>query len=149
MTAVAALPDVVSATDPLASSQPAYVSKDGTVVNAPISFSGVPASLDESYLDSLDAAVQPVWAAGLDVEYGGGAGQIGKAIVVAVTILAALTPIPALLGLAKPAGPEPQGPAASRRGAVCASGSPCSRSTSGSWMPVPTRTPTRAGRRTT
>lgn len=78
MAAVAKLPDVVAATDPLATSQTAYISKDGSVVNAPVSFSVVPASLDATYLDSLDAAVQPARAAGLEVEYGGGAGQIGK-----------------------------------------------------------------------
>ncbi|TCN32310.1 RND superfamily putative drug exporter [Kribbella orskensis] len=78
MAAVAELPDVVAATDPLATSQTAYISKDGAIVNAPVSFSVVPASLDATYLDSLDAAVQPARAAGLEVEYGGGAGQIGK-----------------------------------------------------------------------
>jgi RND superfamily putative drug exporter len=78
MAAVAKLPDVVAATDPLANSQSPYVSKDGTVVNAPVSFSVVPASLHRDYLDSLDAAVQPARNAGLEVEYGGGAGQIGK-----------------------------------------------------------------------
>ncbi|WP_328519324.1 MMPL family transporter [Kribbella sp. NBC_00359] len=78
MAAVAKLPDVVSAVDPLATSQTAYISKDGSIVNAPVSFSVVPASLDSSYVDKLDAAVQPARAAGLQVEYGGGAGQIGK-----------------------------------------------------------------------
>ena len=78
MAAVAKLPDVVSAVDPLATSQTAYISKDGSIVNAPVSFSVVPASLDSTYLDKLDAAVQPARAAGLEVEYGGGAGQIGK-----------------------------------------------------------------------
>ena len=78
MAAVAKLPDVVSAVDPLATSQSSYISKDGTVVNAPVSFSVVPASLDDTYLDKLDAAVQPARDAGLQVEYGGGAGQIGK-----------------------------------------------------------------------
>jgi RND superfamily putative drug exporter len=78
MAAVAKLPDVVAATDPLANSPSPYVSKDGTVVNAPVSFSVVPASLHRDYLHSLDAAVQPARAAGLEVEYGGGAGQIGK-----------------------------------------------------------------------
>ena len=78
MAAVAKLPNVVSAVDPLATSQTAYISKDGSIVNAPVSFSVVPASLDSSYLDKLDAAVQPARAAGLQVEYGGGAGQIGK-----------------------------------------------------------------------
>jgi len=78
MTAVGKLPDVVAATDPLATSPSPYVSKDGTVVNAPVSFSVVPASLDSDYLTPLDAAVQPARAAGLEVEYGGGTGQIGK-----------------------------------------------------------------------
>jgi RND superfamily putative drug exporter len=78
MAAVAKLPDVVAAADPLASSQSPYVSKDGTVVNAPVSFSVVPASLHRDYLSSLDAAVQPARDAGLEVEYGGGTGQIGK-----------------------------------------------------------------------
>ncbi|TCC61984.1 MMPL family transporter [Kribbella pittospori] len=78
MAAVGKLPDVVSAVDPLATSSTAYISKDGTVVNAPVSFSVVPASLDSTYLDKLDAAVQPARTAGLEVEYGGGAGQIGK-----------------------------------------------------------------------
>jgi putative drug exporter of the RND superfamily len=78
MDAVAKLPDVVTAVDPLTTSQTAYISKDGSIVNAPVSFSVVPASLDASYLDKLDAAVQPARAAGLQVEYGGGAGQIGK-----------------------------------------------------------------------
>ncbi|HET6988625.1 MAG TPA: MMPL family transporter [Kribbella sp.] len=78
MAAVAKLPDVVSAVDPLATSQTAYISKDGTIVNAPVSFSVVPASLDSTYVDKLDAAVEPARAAGLEVEYGGGAGQIGK-----------------------------------------------------------------------
>ncbi|MGW7684691.1 MMPL family transporter [Kribbella sp. NPDC054772] len=78
MTAFGKLPDVVSAVDPLATSQTAYISKDGTIVNAPVSFSVVPASLDKTYVDKMDAAVQPARAAGLQVEYGGGAGQIGK-----------------------------------------------------------------------
>ena len=48
MADVGKLPDVVSATDPLATNQTAYISKDGTVVNAPVSFSVVPASLDKT-----------------------------------------------------------------------------------------------------
>ena len=38
----------------------------------------VPASLDTDYLDQLDAAVAPARTAGLEVEYGAGAGQIGQ-----------------------------------------------------------------------
>jgi putative drug exporter of the RND superfamily len=78
MGSVAKLPHVISAVDPLSTQGSPNVSKDGTVVNAPISFDVVPASLDESYLDTLDTAVRPARAAGLQVEYGGGAGQIGK-----------------------------------------------------------------------
>lgn len=85
MEAVGKLPDVVSAVDPLAQSSQGsastpspYISKDGSIVNAPVSFSVVPASLDKSYVDKLDAAVEPARAAGLQVEYGGGTGQIGK-----------------------------------------------------------------------
>ena len=78
MTNIGALPDVVSAADPLAAEPSPYASKDGTIVNAPVSFSVVPASLDTEYLDSLDTAVKPARDAGLEVEYGGGAGQIGK-----------------------------------------------------------------------
>ncbi|TCO22069.1 RND superfamily putative drug exporter [Kribbella steppae] len=78
MTNVGGLPDVVAATDPLATTPSPYVSKDGTVVNAPVSFSVVPAALDTDYLASLDTAVKPARDAGLEVEYGGGAGQIGK-----------------------------------------------------------------------
>ncbi|MFG1817997.1 MMPL family transporter [Kribbella sp. NPDC049174] len=78
MTNVGGLPDVVAATDPLATEPSPYVSKDGTVVNAPVSFSVVPASLDTDYLTELDTAVKPARDAGLEVEYGGGAGQIGK-----------------------------------------------------------------------
>ncbi len=78
MAAVAKLPHVTSATDPLSTSGSPNVSKDGTIVNAPVSFDVVPASLDHAYLDDLNAAVQPARAAGLEVEYGAGAGQIGK-----------------------------------------------------------------------
>lgn len=78
MSAVAKLLHVISASDPLDTSGSANVSEDGTVVNAPMAFDVVPASLDHVYLDNLDAAVQPARTAGLEVEYGGGTGQIGK-----------------------------------------------------------------------
>jgi putative drug exporter of the RND superfamily len=78
MASVAKLPHVVSASDPLSTKDSSGVSKDGTIVNAPVSFDVVPASLDSSYLDSLDAAVAPARKAGLTVEYGGGAGQIAQ-----------------------------------------------------------------------
>jgi uncharacterized membrane protein YdfJ with MMPL/SSD domain len=78
MAAVAKLPDVLSASDPLADKSSNGVSPDGSIVNAPVSFSVVPASLDQSYLDSLNNAVAPARKAGLQVEYGGGAGQIAQ-----------------------------------------------------------------------
>jgi RND superfamily putative drug exporter len=78
MTNVGKLDHVVGASDPLSTSGSDNVSKDGTIVNAPVSFDVVPASLDVDYLDSMDTAVAPAVKAGLQVEYGGGAGQIGK-----------------------------------------------------------------------
>ena len=76
---LAALPHVISATDPLTVDKTPAVSKDGTIAYASVSWSVAPASLDEDYLDKLDDAVQPARSAGLTVEYGGGAGQIGQA----------------------------------------------------------------------
>ncbi|MGH3424422.1 MAG: MMPL family transporter [Nocardioidaceae bacterium] len=76
MTNVSKLDHVVASSDPLDTNGSTSVSKDGSTVNAPVSFDVVPASLDDSYLDTLDKAVAPAKAAGLQVEYGGGAGQI-------------------------------------------------------------------------
>ncbi len=78
MTAVAGLDHVVTASDPLTTKNSANVSKDGSIVKAPVSFDVVPASLDQSYLDDLDDAVKPATDAGLEVEYGGAAGDIAK-----------------------------------------------------------------------
>jgi RND superfamily putative drug exporter len=75
---VAKLPDVIKAVSPLANGPSAAVSKDGTIAYAVVSWSVNPASLEVSYLDQLNKAVQPARAAGLQVEYGGGAGQIGQ-----------------------------------------------------------------------
>ena len=76
---VARLPDVIKAVSPFAGSGSA-VSPDGAIAYASVSFSVVPASLDTSYLDRLNAAVAPARSAGLEVEYGGGAGQIGQTV---------------------------------------------------------------------
>jgi RND superfamily putative drug exporter len=54
------------------------VSKDGTIAYGSVSWDVAPASLDAAYLDKLDAAVKPAEKAGLTVEYGAGAGQIGQ-----------------------------------------------------------------------
>src|SRR5699024_12838210 len=64
--------------DSLSTARSPNVSKDGTTVKSPVSFSVQPTSLDDNYLDSLDDAVAPARSAGLQVEYGGSAGQIAN-----------------------------------------------------------------------
>jgi len=76
---VGALDHVIKATDPLTVAGTPAVSKDGTIAYGSVSWDVVPASLDQDYLDSLDKAVEPARSAGLVVDYGGGAGQIGQA----------------------------------------------------------------------
>ncbi len=75
---VTKLTHVMSAVSPFASSTSTQVSKDGTIAYATVSFNVVPATLDTTYLDSLNSAVQPARSAGLQVDYGAGAGQIGQ-----------------------------------------------------------------------
>ena len=79
MTNIAALPDVIGATSPFAVPNSPQVAPDGVTAYGTASWDVVPASLDATYLASLDDAVQPARAAGLQVEYGAGAGQIGQA----------------------------------------------------------------------
>ncbi|MFC4785378.1 MMPL family transporter [Nocardioides sp. MAHUQ-72] len=76
---VGGLDHVISATDPLTAQGTPAVSKDGTIAYGTASWDVVPASLDQDYLDELDKAVEPARSAGLVVDYGGGAGQIGQA----------------------------------------------------------------------
>ncbi len=78
MANVARLPDVIAATGPFAVANSPQVSMNGSTAYGTASWSVVPASLDTDYLKQLDAAVQPARSAGLEVEYGGGAGQIGQ-----------------------------------------------------------------------
>lgn len=80
MSNVADLDHVITASDPLKTKGSAAVSKDGSTVNAPVSFDVSPTTLDESYLDDLDHAVAPARSAGLEVEYGGGTGQIANTV---------------------------------------------------------------------
>jgi RND superfamily putative drug exporter len=75
---VSKLPDVIKAVSPFASSGTGTVSKDGTIAYASIGWNVNPDSLDASYLDRLNTAVAPATKAGLQVEYGAGAGQIGQ-----------------------------------------------------------------------
>jgi RND superfamily putative drug exporter len=77
-TNVSKLPDVIKAVSPFASSNSAAVSKDGTIAYSSVSWNTNPASLDASYLSRLNKAVAPARSAGLQVEYGGGAGLIGQ-----------------------------------------------------------------------
>ena len=51
------LDHVINATDPLSQQGTPEVSKDGTIAYSSVSWDVVPASLDESYLDDLDDAV--------------------------------------------------------------------------------------------
>jgi putative drug exporter of the RND superfamily len=76
---VSKLPYVIKAVSPFASSNSGLVSKDGTIAYSTVSWNKNPNSLDQSYLDQLNQAVAPATKAGLQVEYGAGAGQIGNA----------------------------------------------------------------------
>ena len=78
VTNVSKLPDVIKAVSPFASPNSGLVSKDGTIAYANVGWSVNPDSLETSYLDQLNNAVAPATKAGLQVEYGGGAGEIGQ-----------------------------------------------------------------------
>jgi putative drug exporter of the RND superfamily len=75
---VAKLPDVTKAVSPFSQAGAGAVAKDGTIAYTSVSWSVNPNGLDTSYLDKLNAAVEPATKAGLQVAYGGGAGQIGQ-----------------------------------------------------------------------
>jgi RND superfamily putative drug exporter len=75
---VAKLPHVISAVSPFAVPDSPQVAKNGTTAYGNVSWDVAPPSLDTGYLKQLDDAVAPARAAGLQVEYGGGAGQIGQ-----------------------------------------------------------------------
>ena len=78
VTNVSKLPNVIKAVSPFASSNSGAVSKDGTIAYASVGWNVNPDSLDAAYLDKLNNAVAPATKAGLQVEYGGGAGEIGQ-----------------------------------------------------------------------
>ena len=75
---VSKLAGVTSAVSPFASSKTGAVSKNGTIAYSSVTWSDNPAGLDTSYLNQLNNAVAPARKAGLEVQYGGGAGQIGQ-----------------------------------------------------------------------
>jgi putative drug exporter of the RND superfamily len=72
------LPDVIKASSPFGSPAGGGVSRDGTIAYSSVSWSANPYSLDTSYLDKLNNAVAPARKAGLQVEYGAAAGEIGQ-----------------------------------------------------------------------
>ena len=78
VTNVSKLPDVIKAVSPFASGNTGAVSQDGTIAYASVGWSVNPDSLDSSYLDKLNNAVEPATKAGLQVAYGAGAGEIGR-----------------------------------------------------------------------
>jgi putative drug exporter of the RND superfamily len=75
---VAKLPDVIKAVSPFSAAGTGAVSKDGAIAYASVGWSVNPDSLDTSYLNKLNTAVAPARKAGLQVEYGAGAGEIGQ-----------------------------------------------------------------------
>ncbi|UQA35039.1 MMPL family transporter [Streptomyces sp. HNA39] len=82
------LPDVLSAQNPLPSSgstpppppdpDTGPLSTDQKTAYITVRFSVQPSTLDPSYLDGVDAAVQPLRSAGVDVEYGGPLGELAR-----------------------------------------------------------------------
>jgi len=75
---VAKLPDVIKAVSPFASTSSGMVSKDGTIAYSAVSWNVNTYSLDTAYLTKLNNAVAPATKAGLQVEYGAAAGNIGQ-----------------------------------------------------------------------
>ncbi len=75
---VAKLSGVTKAVSPFSSPHSGAVSKNGTIAYSNVTWSDNPAGLTSSYLDKLNNAVAPARKAGLEVAYGGGAGQIGQ-----------------------------------------------------------------------
>jgi putative drug exporter of the RND superfamily len=75
---IAKLPDVIKSVSPFSPQGAAAVSSDKTIAYTSVSWSVNPYSLDTSYLNRLNNAVAPARKAGLEVEYGAGAGEIGQ-----------------------------------------------------------------------
>ena len=72
------LPDVIKAVSPFSSSSAGAVSKNGAIAYSTVSWSVNPNSLDSAYLTRLNNAVAPARSAGLEIEYGAAAAQIGQ-----------------------------------------------------------------------
>lgn len=78
------LPDVLSAQNPLSSDTPTTtpnvgpLSTDGRTAYITVRFSVQPSTLGAGYLDGVDAAVKPLRAEGVEVEYGGPLGELAR-----------------------------------------------------------------------
>ncbi|MFE4449983.1 MMPL family transporter [Streptomyces sp. NPDC056796] len=74
------LPDVLSVQNPLTAQSSAVgpVSGDGKTAYITIRFSVQPSTLGSGYLHGVDSAVQPLRAAGAEVEYGGSLGELAR-----------------------------------------------------------------------
>jgi RND superfamily putative drug exporter len=70
------LPGVLSVADPLTS--PGAIAPGGAIATVTVRFSGNPAGFDHSYLAGVDAAVRPLRADGVTVEYGDPLGQLAQ-----------------------------------------------------------------------
>jgi len=75
---VSKLAHVSAATSPFASSTSGTVSKNGTIAYSSVTWKVNPDSLGTDYLNELNKAVSPARKAGLTVDYGGNAGNIGQ-----------------------------------------------------------------------
>ncbi|MFB4422813.1 MMPL family transporter [Streptomyces sp. QL37] len=78
------LPDVLSAQNPLTAPSSGDgpdvgpLSGDGRTAYITVRFSVQPSTLGAGYLDGVDSAVQPLRAAGAEVEYGGSLGELAR-----------------------------------------------------------------------
>ncbi|WP_333735666.1 MMPL family transporter [Streptomyces sp. IBSBF 2806] len=74
------LPHVLSVQNPLSQSPTKIgpVSSDGKTGYITIRFDEQPNTLGDAYLNGVDQAVQPLRAAGVDVEYGGSLGELAR-----------------------------------------------------------------------
>ncbi|MFE2492846.1 MMPL family transporter [Streptomyces scopuliridis] len=109
------LPHVLSVTSPLPSTPSApptgALSPDGRTGYIGIQFNANPTSFGSSYLHGVDAAVQPLRAAGVQVEYGGLLGELARpmpadltseAIGFAVAVIVLLVGFGSIIGAAIP-----------------------------------------------
>jgi RND superfamily putative drug exporter len=71
------LPHVLSASDPFATTPPT-ISADGRTAYSTVQFDARPKTLGTGYLTSMDAAVSPARAHGVQVEYGGALDELTR-----------------------------------------------------------------------